>query len=134
MKGQKLSLWKAFNLVMKAWQTRALKTLSHVVCARVSAECFGLIVCYYVTYAFQSEFTLYSYLSAKKLLARSSCKFWSLSENVKFKCIVQISTQNTVNHFGITFENTEILTGKDNFWIILSRFSEFCWTCFWSHQ
>ena len=40
-----------------------------------------LTVCsYYVTYAFQSESTLYCCLNVKELLARSSCKIWSLSE------------------------------------------------------
>ena len=31
----------------------------------------NLIVCYHLTYAFQSEYTLYSYLNVKKLLARN---------------------------------------------------------------
>ena len=40
----------------------------------------NLIVCsYHVTYAFQSESTLYSCLNFKELLTQSSSHFWSLS-------------------------------------------------------
>ena len=34
----------------------------------------------HVTYAFQSESTLYSCLNEKELLAQNSCKIWSLSD------------------------------------------------------
>ena len=41
-----------------------------------------LAVCYYhVTYAFQSEFTLYVFLNVKKLLVRNRCKIWSLNDS-----------------------------------------------------
>ena len=50
-----------------------------------------LTVCtYHVTYAFQSESTLYSCLNVKELLARSRCDV---------KCTVQISTHNTAQSF-----------------------------------
>ena len=35
---------------------------------------------YHVTYAFQSESTLYSCLNVKELLAQNRCKIWSLSD------------------------------------------------------
>ena len=41
----------------------------------------NFIVCsYHVTYAFQSESKLYSYLNVKELLAPSRSKIWSLSD------------------------------------------------------
>ena len=40
---------------------------------------WGLTVCsYYVTDAFQSEFTIYSCLNVKEFLARNRCDIWSL--------------------------------------------------------
>ena len=43
---------------------------------------FFLTVCYcHVTYGFQSEFILYSWLDFKKLLVRSKRKIWSLSDS-----------------------------------------------------
>ena len=36
---------------------------------------------YYVTYAFQSESTLYSCLNVKELLSRSRCDIWGLSDS-----------------------------------------------------
>ena len=52
-----------------------------------------LTVCFYhVTYAFQSESTLYSCLNVKELLARQM--------QLLVKCTVQISTHNTAQSFG----------------------------------
>ena len=39
----------------------------------------NMTVFYHVTYAFQSESTLYSCLNVKELPARNSCDIWSLS-------------------------------------------------------
>ena len=38
-------------------------------------------VFYHVTYAFQSESTLYSCLNVKELLTRNRCDIWCLSDN-----------------------------------------------------
>ena len=43
----------------------------------VSCDC---VIDYHVTYAFQSEFTLYTCLNVKELLARIRCETWSLND------------------------------------------------------
>ena len=49
-------------------------------CDKKLLKWYGLTVCYYVMYAFQSESTLYSCLNVKKRLARNRCDIWSLSD------------------------------------------------------
>ena len=82
-----------------------------------------LTVCsYHVTYAFQSESTLYSCLNVKELLARNTRDIWGLSDcngtrthnhlvrkrtfnhlGKLAKCTVQISTHNTAQSFKKVF-------------------------------
>ena len=58
-----------------------------------------LIVCYYhVTYAFQSESTLYSCLNVNELLARNKCDFWSLSDSNRVWTHNHFVRKQTLNH------------------------------------
>ena len=51
-----------------------------------------------VTHAFQSESTLYGCLNVKKLLARSRCKIWSLSDCNWTWTLNDLVLKRTVNH------------------------------------
>ena len=56
-------------------------------------------VCYYhVTYAFQSESTLYSCLNVKELLAWNWRDIWSLSDSSGNRTQNQLVSKRTVNH------------------------------------
>ena len=58
-----------------------------------------LTVCsYHVTYTFQSESTLYSYLNVKELLACSKCKIWSLSDYDRTQTHNHLAHKRTLNH------------------------------------
>ena len=58
-----------------------------------------LTVCFYhVTYAFQSESTLYSCLNVNKLLARSRREIWSLSDCNWTWTYNHLVHKRTVNH------------------------------------
>ena len=50
--------------------------------AKFSRTLFLTLCSCHVTYAFQSESTIYSCLDVKELLARSRCEIWSLSETL----------------------------------------------------
>ena len=59
----------------------------------------SLIVCsYHVTYAFQSESTLYSCLNVKELLARSRREIWSLSDCNWTRTHNHLVHKRTLNH------------------------------------
>ena len=59
---------------------------------------FHLTVCYYdVTYVFQSESTLYSWLNIKDLLARNRHDIWSLSDSNEIR---------TYNHWVVNQHST----------------------------
>ena len=53
---------------------------------------------YHVTYAFQSESTLYGCLNVKELLARSRSKIWSLSDCNWTQTHNQLVHKRTLNH------------------------------------
>ena len=58
-----------------------------------------LTVCsYHVTYAFQSESTLYSCLNVKELLARSRREIWSLSDCNWTRTHNHLVHKRTLNH------------------------------------
>ena len=64
----------------------------------------ALTVCSrHVTYAFQSESTLYSCLNVKNSLLETGAKVWSVDSldmtKHAVKCTVQISTHNTPQSF-----------------------------------
>ena len=70
-----------------------------------------LILCScYVTYAFQSESTVYSSLNVKKLLARSRCKIWSL-----------IDCKNWPNDWAVL-------------WVLISMVHLTVWSCHVTYQ
>ena len=52
----------------------------------------------HVTYAFQSESSLYSCLSVKKLLARSRCEIWSLTNCNWTRTHHHLVHKGTLNH------------------------------------
>ena len=56
-------------------------------------------VCYYhVTYAFQSESTLHSYLNVKELLAPNRRNIWNLSDYNRTQTHNQLVRKRTLNH------------------------------------
>ena len=58
-----------------------------------------LTVCsYHITYAFPNESTLYSCLSIKELLARSSHEIWSLSDSNGTRTHNHLVCKRTLNH------------------------------------
>ena len=58
-----------------------------------------LTVCYYyVTYAYQSESTLYSCLNVKELFARNRCNIWSLSDSNGIGTHTHLVRKQTLNH------------------------------------
>ena len=67
------------------------------------------IVCScHVTYAFQSESTLYSCLSVKELLARNRYNIWSLSDCNATQIHKHLVCKQTLNHLAIwSFGQTE---------------------------
>ena len=54
----------------------------------------------HVTYAFQSESTLYIWLNAKELLTRNRRDFWSLSDCNRTRTHNHLVRKRTLNHFG----------------------------------
>ena len=58
-----------------------------------------LTVCtYHVTYAFQSESILYSYLNVKEVLARNRPKIWSLSDCNRTRIHNHLVCKRTLKH------------------------------------
>ena len=55
-------------------------------------------LCYYVTYAFQSEFTLYRWLNVKELLAQNRRYIWSLSDSKRVQTHNHLVLKQTLNH------------------------------------
>ena len=102
----------------------------------------------HVTYAFQSESTLYSCLNVKELLARSRREIWSLSDCNRTRTQNHLVHKRTLNHLvyelsGSGFESncfsyfSTILTRgaehalfkKNSLWLLLNRnkVSRFIW-------
>ena len=68
-------------------------------CAFNSSKTFDLTVySYHVTYAFQSESTLYSCLNVKELLAGSRREIWSLSDCNCTRTHNHLVHKRTLNH------------------------------------
>ena len=61
-------------------------------------RCGVTVCCYYVTYAFQSESTLYSCLNVKELLARNRRKIWSVSDCSGTRTHNHLARKRTLNH------------------------------------
>ena len=60
---------------------------------------FLFIVCYYhVTYAFQSESTLYSCLNVEELFARNKRDIWSLSDSTEIRTHNNLIHKRTLNY------------------------------------
>ena len=58
-----------------------------------------MTVCYYhVTYAFQSESTLHSYLNVKELLAQNRLNIWSLSDSNRIRDYNHLVCKRKLNH------------------------------------
>ena len=68
--------------------------LEHWYRNELKAHCFMTLCYYYVTYAFQSESTLYICLNDKELLARNRCNIWSLSDYNGTRTHSQPDSQN----------------------------------------
>ena len=78
-----ISLWKIF-------------ALKHIIFQEDSVL---LPVCYYhVTYAFQSETTLYTYLNVKELLVRNRRDVWSLSDSNGIRTHNHLVRKRTLNY------------------------------------
>ena len=71
--------------------------VTHEVCHCVLYE---YVVCIYydVTYAFQSESTLYICLSFKELLAWNRCDIWSLIDSNRIQTINHLVFERTLSH------------------------------------
>ena len=59
---------------------------------------FLTICSYHITYAFQSESTLYDYLNVKELLARNRRDIWNLSEYNETRTHNHLVRKQTLNH------------------------------------
>ena len=65
----------------------------------VLMEFVFMTVCYYhVTYAFQSESTLHSYLNVKELLAQNRRNIWSLSDSNRIRDYNHLVCKRKLNH------------------------------------
>ena len=89
---------------------------------------FQLTVCsYHVTYAFQSESTLYSCLNVKKLLARNRREIWGLSDCNWARTHNHLVRKWTLNHLAklARFSQTVSLQSFDfnslSFWILREK-------------
>lgn len=135
MESRKLSLWRAFNLVIKACQFLASKALSYVVCARILAVCFGKTFekieiltgkdNFWITLLrfFESSWTCF--WSNQKLLEKSSIltvwfKVEFMGEFSKFKVTVKVSSVSNVLLF--------LMFSGESGWIFFKGFWDAgCW-------
>ena len=60
--------------------------------------CCEYLSVYHVTYAFQSESTLYSYLNVRELFARNRRDIWSLSDSNGIRTHKDLVRKRTLNH------------------------------------
>ena len=75
------NLVKIFSLEQKTNQILPATIEKVRFCLFKKTALYSFTVCsYHITYTFQSESTLYSYLNVKELLAWSRCKIWSLGD------------------------------------------------------
>ena len=65
---------------------------------RSCSELFQTVCSYHVTYAYQSEPTLYSYMNVKELLARNRRNIWSLSDCKVTPTHNHLIRKRTLNH------------------------------------
>ena len=63
----------------------------------------------HVTYAFQSESTIYSCLNVKELLARSRCEIWSLGDCNWTRTQNHLVRKRTLYHVECSFTNYVVL-------------------------
>ena len=68
----------------------------------------------HLTYAFQSETTLYSCLNVKELFAQSKCEIWSLSECNWTRNQNHLVCKQTLNHLAIWLS---VCLGTKWFWV-----------------
>ena len=94
-----------------------------------------LTVCYNVTYALQSESTLYCCLNIKELLAQNRCKIWCLIDCSLSRTESLLVRQRTLNHLAklakwLTFVVSWNLYGTFDCMFILCHvcFSELIYT------
>ena len=94
------SLPELFKIIaMKNYKT--MPVIRHFLKKSYSLENLpiNLTVCsYHVTYMFQSEFTLYSCLNVKELLAQSRRKIWRLSDCNWTRNQNHLVHKRTINH------------------------------------
>ena len=85
---------------LNSGQLRVLKNLSVIKsCPPLGGSLTIIDSCSYrVTYLFQSEFTLYSCLNVKELLARSRRKIWNLSDCNWTRTYNHLVHNRTLNH------------------------------------
>ena len=77
-----------------------------------------LIVCScHVTYAFQSESTLYSCLNVKELLARSRYDIWSLSDCNWTRTQNHLVRERTLNHLASLAKWLKVRLQTNWFWV-----------------
>ena len=62
---------KGWKVKEKYWRVKFIK----------KKKLMMIVWYYHVTYAFQSESALYSFLNIKELLAQNRCDIWSFSDN-----------------------------------------------------
>ena len=86
--------------------------------AFLNIQMIWMIVCScHVTYAFQSEFTLYSFLNVKELLDRSRHRIWSLSDCNWTRAHNHLVHKRTLNHLAI-------LANMANGWVFVYELSD----------
>ena len=75
------------------------KSFRSVIIVNALNKDLGLTVWYYhVTYAFQSESTLYSSLNVKQLLPWNKRDSWSLSDSNRIRAHIYLLCKRTLNH------------------------------------
>ena len=95
--GYFFSLFNVFNLSIKAWQTWASNTLSHIVWAKTSTVFFGIKIFYYIFHVFGVSFNLFwSYQQFFEVVLLKSkpssfsetgwCSAWSPSTGIGILC------------------------------------------------
>ena len=96
-----------FHLIFSDRNRQLVDVCNEKISSTCSEKLFGIktdkayfsIVCsYHVTYVFQSESILYSYLNAKELLARNRREIWSLSDFNWSRTHNHLVHERTLNH------------------------------------
>ena len=93
------NLVKIFSLEQKTNQILPATIEKVRFCLFKKTALYSFTVCsYHITYTFQSESTLYSYLNVKELLAWSRCKIWSLGDCNWTRTQNHLVHKQTLNH------------------------------------